>query len=176
MIFACYIQGCILVIRKMTFTADDMFFMQRAIQLALDAELEGNSPVGSVIVLDNKIIAESGNKALSPIYDPGGHAEMSAMNKVEKSLWFRARGMTCYTTLEPCCMCFGRLLLAGVGRIVFGALDTMGGSGCLIPHLPKFYHQDNTPEFVGPIAADQCDELYKRTAATFNKVISRISS
>lgn len=158
----------------MKVTTDDMLFMQRAIQLALDAELEGNAPVGAVIVLDNKIIAESGNRTLLPVYDPSGHAEMSAMNKVEKSLWFRARGMTCYTTLEPCCMCFGRLLLTGVGRIVFGALDTMGGSGCLLPHLPRFYHKGNTPDFVGPVAPEQCDELYARTALVFNEAISKI--
>jgi tRNA(adenine34) deaminase len=154
----------------------DQFFMQRAIQLALEAEREGNPPVGAVIVLDNRIIAEGASNLLVPVYDPKGHAEMNAMDKIDPRLWLRAREMVCYTTLEPCCMCFGRLLVSAVGRIVFGALDTKGGSGCLIPHLPVFYHQGNIPEFVGPIAADQCDELYKRTAVAFDKIISKISS
>lgn len=148
--------------------------MERAIQLALDAEREGNPPVGSVMVLDNKIIAEGASNLLVPVYNPRGHAEMNALDKVDIGLWTRAREMTCYTTLEPCCMCFGRLLVSGVGRIVFGARDARGGSGCLIPHLPVFYHKGNTPEIIGPVAPEQCDELYARTASSFNVLMSKM--
>jgi tRNA(adenine34) deaminase len=152
----------------------DQFFMQRAIQLALEAEREGNPPVGAVIVMENRIIAEGASNLLIPNYDPKGHAEMNAMDRIDPGLWLRAREMTCYTTLEPCCMCFGRLLVSAVGRIVFGALDAKGGSGCLISHLPVFYHENNIPEFVGPIAPEQCDELYTRTALMFNNAMNKI--
>jgi tRNA(adenine34) deaminase len=142
-------------------------FMQRAIELALNAEKEGNPPVGSVIVLDNSIIGEGASNLISPVYNPRGHAEMNAMDMVDMAFWYKAHHMTCYTTLEPCCMCFGRLLVAGVRRIVYGTVDTKGGSGCLLPHLPVIF-ENRKPEFVGPIASDQCDPLYLRTAALFD--------
>jgi len=67
-------------------------------------------------------------------------------------------------------MCFGRLLVAGVGRIAYGAVDTKGGSGCLLPHLPVLF-ENRKPEFVSPIASDQCDRMYLRTAALFDQAM-----
>ena len=90
---------------------DDKKYISRAIQIALDAEIRGNLPVGAVITLDNNIIAEGGSSILIPVYHPGRHAEMEALGQVPIELWHRAREMTCYTTLEPCVMCFGALLL-----------------------------------------------------------------
>jgi len=173
MIFACFRRMCILEYH-MTISEKDRMFMQRAIELALNAEKEGNPPVGSVIVLDNKVIGEGASNLIFPVYNPRGHAEMNALDRVDNTLWNKARHMTCYTTLEPCCMCFGRLLVTGIGRIVYGAIDRKGGSGCLLPHLPVIF-ENKKPEFVGPIAADQCDPLYQKTAALFNKVVGNFS-
>ena len=150
-------------------------FMQRAIELALNAETEGNPPVGAVIVLDNRIIGEGSSNLILPVYNPKGHAEMNAMDAVDVHLWPRADEMTCYTTLEPCCMCFGRLLVAGVGRIVYGAVDQKGGSGCLLPHLPVIF-EDHKPLFIGPIASGQCDQMYLRTAEMFDRTVNRRSA
>src|SRR5262245_49519493 len=105
---------------------DDKNYISRAIEIVLDAEIRGNLTVGSVISLDNNIIAEGGSSILNPVYHPGRHAEMEALRLVPTELWHRAREMTCYTTLEPCVMCFGALLLHGIGRIVFGADDKQG--------------------------------------------------
>ena len=88
----------------------------------------GNLPVGAVITLDENIIAEAGSLILTPVYHPGRHAEMEALRRVPVELWRRGRDMTCYTTLEPCVMCFGGLPLHGIGRIVFGAEDQQGGA------------------------------------------------
>lgn len=147
----------------------DRVFMERAIALALKAESAGNLPVGALITLEGEIIAEGASSLLIPYYDPKGHAEMNAMDKVDISLWTRAREMTCYTTLEPCCMCFGRLLLSGIGRIVFGSTDTEGGSTCLLPNLPKFYSARNTPTFVGPLMPEACDPLFERAFHTYKR-------
>lgn len=136
--------------------------MTRAVELALEAEKQGNLPVGALITLDNEIIAEGASSLLIPYFDPKGHAEMNALDKVPISLWKRSREMTCYTTLEPCCMCFGRLLLSGIGRIVFGSEDTEGGSSCLLPNLPKFYVNRHKPDMTGPLMPEICDPLFKR--------------
>ena len=76
--------------------------------------------------------------------------------------------MTCYTTLEPCVMCFGALLLHGVGRIVFGARDPQGGSSVLLEHLPPYYAGPEwRPVIEGPVAQDECEPLFDRAYSRY---------
>ena len=150
---------------------DNNTYISRAIQIALDAEARGNLPVGAVITLDDNIIAEAGSSILTPVYHPGRHAEMEALRRVPVELWQRGREMTCYTTLEPCVMCFGGLLLHGIGRIVFGAEDQQGGASSLLSHLPGYYAGGKgVPQWIGPVAAERCDELCKRTLEKFERL------
>lgn len=150
---------------------DDNKYISRAVRLALDAEKRGNLPVGAVVVLDGAVIAEGGSSILVPVYHPGRHAEIEALRNVPAELWPRSREMTCYSTLEPCVMCFGALLLHGIGRIVFGAKDGEGGATAVLEHLPRYYAGGiGVPEWVGPVAAAECDELYKRAAERFDRL------
>jgi tRNA(adenine34) deaminase len=151
--------------------AFDTEFMFRALQVALAAEARGNLPVGAVITLDDVIVAEAGSSILVPVYHPGRHAETEALRAVPVELWARSRDMTCYTTLEPCVMCFGALLLHGVGRVVFGAEDKKGGAKTVLAHLPEYYADGaRTPQWVGPVMAQACDQLYFRAAARFDQL------
>jgi tRNA(adenine34) deaminase len=138
--------------------------LARAIALALAAEKDGNLPIGCVIVLGDNVLAEGANSILMPHYHPGRHAEMEALRCVPENLWHRSKEMTCYTTMEPCAMCFGALLLHRIGRIVFGASDKQGGALYLLPELPK-YIQDHIglPDIVGPVSPQVCGELCVRT-------------
>ncbi len=145
----------------------DLEFMQRAVELALDAESKGNLPIGALLVLDGAVIAQGQSELLIPKYAPGKHAEMRALAGVEDSLWPEAGRMTCYTTLEPCVMCFGALLLHGVGRVVFGAYDVLGGGGPLLAHLPKYYETARVFAWEGPIMPEVCDPLYARADDMF---------
>jgi tRNA(adenine34) deaminase len=141
----------------------DQRFLERAVALALEAEAIGNLPIGALMVLDGQIIAEGRNALLVPHYHPGGHAEMEMFKRVPPELWPRAAEMTCYSTLEPCLMCFGSLLLHGVGRVVYGARDVQGGAGHVFPHLPPYYQiHGQVPSWEGPYLAEQCDPLYQR--------------
>lgn len=153
-------------------------YISRAVQIALDAEVRGNLPVGAVITLDENIIAEAGSSILAPVYHPGRHAEMEALRRVPVDLWGRGREMTCYTTLEPCVMCFGALLLHGIGRIIFGAEDNQGGASSLLSHLPEYYAGGKrVPEWIGPVGAELCDELCRRTLEKFDRlpVVGRLT-
>lgn len=144
--------------------------LRRALRLALEAEAAGNLPVGAVITLDNRVIAEAGNAILSPSYYPGGHAEVESLRRVPAHLWSRAREMTCYTTLEPCVMCMGAILLHGVGRVVYGSSDREGGAGQVLPHLPAYYTRGDAPvpEWLGPLLPELCDALYERAREKFD--------
>ena len=110
-------------------SSDELPYLERAIELALSAEQQGNLPIGAVVTLDGKILGEGSNRMASPQYNPGRHAEIEALRAVRPEAWERAAEMTCYSTLEPCVMCTGTLLLHGVGRVVFGASDVGGGGG-----------------------------------------------
>jgi tRNA(adenine34) deaminase len=150
-------------------TGRDVEYVRRAVSLALEAEAGGNLPIGAVITLGDEVIAEAGNALLVPQYHPGRHAEIEAMGRVPAQLWGRAREMTCYTTLEPCVMCAGALLLHGVGRVVFGALDTEGGAGAILSHLPRYYAGGaGVPLWVGPVLPEVCDTLYARVNERFD--------
>ncbi len=150
-------------------TGRDVEYVRRAVRLALEAEAGGNLPIGAVLTLDGEVIAEAGNALLVPQYHPGRHAEMEALACVPAELWERAREMTCYTTLEPCVMCAGALLLHGVGRVVFGALDPEGGAGALLSHLPPYYAGGaGVPLWVGPVLPEVCDPLYARVNEIFD--------
>jgi tRNA(Arg) A34 adenosine deaminase TadA len=147
----------------------DLKHLRRAVQLALAAEQHGNLPIGAVLTLGGAVIAEAGNAILQPYYHPGRHAEMEALQRVPAELWPHSREMTCYTTLEPCVMCMGALVLHGVGRIVFGAYDHAGGARDLLTHLPVYYADGATvPQLSGPLLPEVCDVLYERICARFD--------
>lgn len=147
----------------------DFALLRRAVERALEAERGGNLPIGSVVALGGEVIAEAGNAVLAPSYHPGRHAEQETLARVPTGLWPRAREMTCYTTLEPCVMCMGTLLLHGFGRVVYGARDPEGGAGVLLTHLPRYYAGGaGVPHWLGPALADVCDPLYERARLRFD--------
>ncbi len=149
-------------------TERDRNFVRQAARLAREAEIKGNLPVGAVIVLGDEVIAEGPNQLLVPRYDPGAHAEMVAISRVPKELWPRAREMEVFTSLEPCVMCFSTMLLHGIGRIVFGALDERGGARFLLGNLPPYYADGKgVPLLLGPALPEECDELYRRCDELF---------
>jgi len=102
--------------------------MNQALALAKLAGAGGEVPVGSVLVMEGKILGQGFN---SPITrnDPTAHAEMLALREAAAARGnYRLIGATLYVTLEPCAMCAGALVNARVGRLVFGARDIRFGA------------------------------------------------
>lgn len=160
--------------RASSLTYEDLQFLHHAVELAREAERKGNLPIGAVVTLQGEIIAEAGNAMLAPHYHPGRHAETEALQRVPVALWPRSREMTCYSTLEPCTMCMGTLLLHGIGRVVFGATDVTGGGGLLLAHLPPYYADSKgVPKWIGPALPEICDPLFRRALARFEQLFSR---
>ena len=151
--------------------AADFAHMRRAIHLALEAEARGDLSVGSVVTLNEEVVAEAGNAVLVPSYHPGRHAETEALRLLPASLWPRARELTVYTTLEPCVMCAGALILHGVGRVVYGARDPLGGAGALLACLPEYYAGGaGVPLWEGPLMPELCDPLLRRVVERFDSL------
>ena len=142
---------------------EDRIFMTQAIQLALLAEQEGNLPVGAVISLKGEVVAEGKSAVWVPKFDATRHAEMEALRAVPSDLWNSAGKMSLYTTLEPCLMCFGSILLHRIGRVVYGSSDDYGGANSVIPNLsPFFKDRIAKTEWIGPLMPNECDPLHER--------------
>jgi tRNA(adenine34) deaminase len=108
---------------------DDVRHMEVALAEADAAAIEGEVPVGCVIVDASGRELGRGRNARETLADPTAHAEMIAIRAAAKAVGgWRLDGATAYVTLEPCAMCAGALVLARVPRVVFGCLDPKAGA------------------------------------------------
>ncbi len=133
--------------------------MRRALELARRAQDEGEVPVGSVIVLEEKVIGEGWNRPISAS-DPSAHAEIQAMRaaaSARKS--YRLVGTTLYVTLEPCAMCVGAMFHARVRRVVFGAADPKTGAAGSVVDLFAQNKLNHHALVQGGVLAAECGAL-----------------
>jgi tRNA(adenine34) deaminase len=101
--------------------------MQRALDLAGEAEAAGEVPVGCVVVAGGEIIGQARNSPID-FLDPTAHAEMLAIRQAAIAIGnYRLTEATLYCTLEPCAMCAGALVAARIRALVFGARDLRFG-------------------------------------------------
>jgi tRNA(adenine34) deaminase len=144
-------------------TGKDQKHLNRAIELAQEAGAAGNLPIGCVICLDDQIVAEGKNAIWVPRFEPYRHAELEALRALPADLAHRFNQMTLYTTLEPCLMCAGAILLHKIGRVIFGTSDDYGGIGVAVDRLPPYFaEQYSLASWIRPAPSEECDLLYKR--------------
>ena len=106
----------------------DAAMMREALQLAARAAVQGEVPVGAVVVKDGRIIGRGFNAPILST-DPSAHAEIRALREAARVLEnYRLGGCTLYVTLEPCAMCAGAILHARIARLVYGAADPKTGA------------------------------------------------
>ena len=102
-------------------------------------------PVGAVIVRDGEVIASAHNARECDPPDPLGHAELLAIRRAAETLGTRRlTGCVLYVTLEPCPMCAGALVQAGLSACYFGAYDPEQGCCGSVYSLtqdPAFSHR-----------------------------------
>jgi len=144
-------------------TDADRKAFERAVEIAGTAEEAGNLPIGTVIALHGDIIAEGSNAIWYPVHNPNRHAEIEALRMVPPGLWPQSRAMTLYTTLEPCLMCLGAILLHRIGRVLYGAADEYGGASSLIGDMPPFFERQAAQmTWSGPAYSEACNPLFAR--------------
>jgi cytosine deaminase len=94
-------------------------FMQEAIAEAKQGLAEGGIPIGSVLVVDNKIVGRGHNRRIqkdSAVL----HAEMDCLENAGRLTAREYRKSTLYSTLSPCDMCSGAVLLYGIPEVIVG--------------------------------------------------------
>ena len=135
-------------------------FMNMALELAREAALAGEVPVGCVVVRDGTVVGAGRNRK-----EEGGnplrHAEMVAIEAACAAVGdWRLSDCTLYVTLEPCPMCAGAILNARLGTVVYGASDPAFGAcgGVMNLFEEAFGHR---PRLYGGVLGDICAEALR---------------
>ena len=110
-------------------------------------------PVGAVVMRQGAVIAAAHNETEAR-HDPTAHAELLAIQRALQSVATdRLTDCTLYVTLEPCAQCAGAIVLAKVGRVVFGAYDDKAGMAGSVGDLLRHPRLNHRPEVLGGVLA-----------------------
>ena len=105
-------------------TPADGDIMERALAQARASLEAGGVPVGAVLAQDGQVIAVGHNERVQ-LGDPVAHGEISALRNAGRRATYAGTSM--YTTLSPCPMCTGAILLFQIPRVVVGEAETFPG-------------------------------------------------
>lgn len=132
-------------------------FMKAALKCAEKAAVEGEVPIGAVVVLDGKVISRGHNRRTKRQIATA-HAEIEAIEKACKKLksW-RIPECEIYVTLEPCPMCMGAILNARIKKVYFGAYEAKGRS--MTAQLAASNLVNHTVEVEGGVMREECAEV-----------------
>lgn len=137
----------------------DQGFMERAFELAQQAEQQNEIPVGAVVVHQGKIIGEGFNQSIM-LNDPSSHAEMNAIRQAGEYLNnYRLIDCTLYVTLEPCPMCAGLLVHSRIGRLVYASPDLKTGSAGSVFNLVNNQNLNHQVMVTSDIMQLECSQL-----------------
>jgi cytosine/creatinine deaminase len=108
---------------------DHAFFMAKAYDQALASYQSGGVPVGSVLVRGGEIVGEGHNQRVQKS-DPIAHGEMDCLRQAGRQRSYR--DTVIYTTLSPCMMCTGTIILFKIPTVVIGECVNFGGNEQLL--------------------------------------------
>ena len=149
-------------------TNDDIQFMKKAILEAKKSLNEGGIPIGAVLVEGNNIIG-SGHNRLLQTNSTIKHAEMDCIENAGRLKGFDYKKCTLYTTLSPCEMCSGMILLYKIPRVVIGENITLKG--------PEDYLKNNGVELIN-LNLKECksllDNYINKNPDIWNEEIERV--
>ena len=141
------------------FLKDDEAAMRVALAEARKALDEGEVPIGCVVVHDGAVIGR-GHNQVERLQDATAHAEIVAIGAASTALssW-RLEDCTLYATLEPCAMCAGAIVLARVGRVVYGAHDPKAGACGSVLNVIDEPRLNHAPSVTSGVLADEAGEI-----------------
>ncbi|MFZ6725529.1 tRNA adenosine(34) deaminase TadA [Undibacterium sp. MH2W] len=141
--------------------ASDLFFMRAALAQAQLAWVDGEVPVGAVVVKDGVIIASGYNRPIVD-HDPTAHAEIMALRRAAEVIGnYRLPGCELFVTLEPCVMCAGAMMHARLSRVVYGATDKKTGVAGSVLNIFDQAQLNHHTAVVGGVLAEECAQLLK---------------
>lgn len=135
----------------------DEKYMAEALKEANYALVEGEVPIGAVVVGGGRIVARTHNLT-ETLSDPTAHAEMQAITAATNAIGGKyLKGCTIYVTVEPCPMCAAALYLAQISRVVYGAKDPKRGYSVI---SEKLLHPKT--EILDGVLEEKCREIIQK--------------
>ena len=140
---------------------DDEGGMRAALREARASLARDEVPVGCVVVHDGLVIGRGHNQVES-LQDATAHAEILAIGAASNALGsWRLNECTLYVTLEPCAMCAGAIVLARLGRLVYGAGDPKAGACGSVLDVVGEQRLNHRVSVTREVLADECGELLR---------------
>ena len=137
----------------------DESFMKQAVKQAKKAYDKLETPIGCVIVHEDKIIARGYNKR-NMKKNTLAHAEILAINKASKVLGgWRLHRAELFVTLEPCPMCAGAIVQARIPRVVIGSMNPKAGCAGSVLNLLQQDGLNHQVEVTKGVLAEECSGL-----------------
>ncbi len=139
---------------------NDMYYMNKALELAKIAYEMGEVPVGAVVVKKStgEIVGEGFNRR-EVDKNSIAHAEILAINQASQTLGgWRLIDCELFVTLEPCPMCAGAIINSRIKRVIFGASDLKAGSCGSVVNLFELPY-NHKPQLLGGILKDECSGI-----------------
>jgi len=140
----------------------DKDYMLIAIEEAKAALEGGDTPVGALVVVGGRIVARAHNRREAD-NDPTAHAELLAVRDAAKALGrWRLTDASVYITKEPCVMCAGAMVMARVGRVVYGAHDPKFGAAWSLYNLLGDDRLNHRVPVTAGVMSEECLDLLKK--------------
>ncbi len=134
-------------------------FMQFAVNEAELAGQAGEIPIGAVIVIDGEIISR-GRATHNEMRNQIRHAELNAILDGGEPLWKNYRRAILFTTVEPCPLCLGAVVMADIPHVIFGIHDEIVKSEVTIEH--NLYVQRHIQSYFGGVLAEDVAKMMKK--------------
>ncbi len=140
---------------------DHEYFMREALKEAEEAGLAGERPIGAVIVHDGQVIGRGHARHLGRT-SKIAHAEMNALHQAEQYLCRNTHGnCVIYSTVEPCVMCLGAIVMADIDNVVFGLEDNWIKPSRM---LAIDYVRRHIRNYIGGVLAEESARLWEHSS------------
>lgn len=134
-------------------------YMAMCCDLARAAAAAGEVPVGALVLRGDEVVATAANRTEAGVCAVE-HAELLAIRAACDTLGQKyLTDCTLFVTMEPCPMCAGAIILARVGRVVFGCPDSRLGALGSVFNPASHRMSPHHPEVIGGIMEDECRAL-----------------
>lgn len=148
-------------------------YMLLALKEAKKSLKTGDIPVGALAVLDGKVIARAHNEK-EKRNDSTAHAELLCLQKAAKKLGtWRLTKVDLYSTLEPCPMCAGAIVLARIKTLIYGTEDPKAGAAGSVMNILNNKNLNHKVNVIKNALKEECSELLKTFFKTLRKTLSR---
>lgn len=157
------------------FILDDEAGIRAALREAHASLARDEVPVGCVVVREGLVIGK-GHNQVEALQDATAHAEIVAIGAASNALGsWRLNECTLYVTLEPCSMCAGAIVLARLGRLVYGATDPKAGGCGSVTDVTGEGRLNHRVPITRGVLADECGELLREFFRKRRKTVLRLA-